>query len=166
MKVIKRNDKIINALQLPVICNLNPRSIYNKSDEFCTLVEQEEIDVVLMSESWERDNKSLEDVIEIEDYKIFSNQSQRRGAGGRPAIIANCKKFEVKDLTNTVVHIPWGVEAVWCLVSPRITTPNSKVKKITCCALYFKPDSRKKNLFFGPFSRSLQCVVQKVWPGS
>ena len=60
IKVIKRNDKVAQALNLPTLCNLNPRSVYNKADEFHTFVEQEEVDVLFMSESWERDNLILD----------------------------------------------------------------------------------------------------------
>ena len=54
--VIKRSDKIFHALNLPVIAYINPRSIYNKVKEFHTLVEQEDIDAIFMSESWERED--------------------------------------------------------------------------------------------------------------
>ena len=50
-----------------------------------------------MSESWERENKSLKEIINIDGYEIISNTSQRKGCGGRPAIFANTKKSEVKD---------------------------------------------------------------------
>ena len=33
--------------------------MYNKVQEFHTFVEQEEVDIVLMSESWEREEKTL-----------------------------------------------------------------------------------------------------------
>ena len=111
MKTIKQ------ALSLPTICNLNPRSIYNKVEEFQTFVNEEEIDVVFLSESWERDNLSLNEIIKLEDYEVVSNVSQRKGIGGRPAIIANCKKYDIIDLTNNLVQIPWGVELVWCILS-------------------------------------------------
>ena len=35
---IKRLNKLVQALHLPSIANINPRSIYNKVDEFCTFV--------------------------------------------------------------------------------------------------------------------------------
>ena len=41
LKVIKKSNKPINALNLPVIANVNPRSVYNKINEFHTFVEQE-----------------------------------------------------------------------------------------------------------------------------
>ena len=50
---IRRSNKLVQALNLPKVANLNPRSIYNKVDEFCTIVEEQEIDIFLF-ESHER----------------------------------------------------------------------------------------------------------------
>ena len=118
--VIKRSPKILQALSLPKVLNLNPRSIYNKVDEFVTFVNEEDVDLVCMSESWERENLTLEKVIKIQDYKVISNVHQRFGQGGRPAIIANEKKFIVENLTQTEIDIPWGVEAVWAILTPKM----------------------------------------------
>ena len=85
----KTNMKInrcSQALVLPTICNLNPRSVYNKTEEFHTLVKEEEIDVIFMSESWERESLPLRDIIKLEDHTVISNVSQRTGMGGRPAL--------------------------------------------------------------------------------
>jgi hypothetical protein len=38
---VKRSNKVIEALSLPKVLNLNPRSIYNKKNEFVTFVEEE-----------------------------------------------------------------------------------------------------------------------------
>ena len=56
--VIKRSNKHIEALNPPVIANINPMSIYNRIKEFQTFVEQEDIDIVFMSETWEREDKT------------------------------------------------------------------------------------------------------------
>ena len=56
--------------------------------------------------------------------------SQRKGKGGRPAIIANSRKYEVQDITNNLIQIPWGVEAVWCILTPKNITHDSKIQKI------------------------------------
>ena len=53
-----------------------------------------------MSESWEKESNTLEKVIKIEDYEVLSNVHQRKGVGGRPAIIVNLKKYTVENLTN------------------------------------------------------------------
>ena len=59
---------VFQALSLPKVLNLNPRSIYNKLEEFSTFVKEEELDLICMSESWERKDLTLEEVIEIESY--------------------------------------------------------------------------------------------------
>ena len=103
--MIKRSNKDIQAMNLPVVSNINPRSVYNKVREFQTFVEQEDVYVVFMSESWEREEKQLNEVIKLKDHLIVSNVYQRKGKGGRPAIIANNKKFIVQNLTNTLLNI-------------------------------------------------------------
>ena len=142
----KKENGFTQALSLPTLCNLNPRSVYNKRDEFHTLVKEEELDAIFLSESWEREYLPLEKIINLEDHTVVSNVHQRTGIGGRPAIIANHKKYNIQNLTNTVIQIPWGVEAVWCLLTPKNVTHDSKIQKIACCAIYCKPNSKKKSL--------------------
>ena len=108
-------------------------------DEFSTFVREEELDLICMSESWEREDLTLEEVIEIEDFKVISNVHQRKGKGGRPAIIANTKNFDVENLTNTEINIPWGVEIVWAVLTPRNVTNASKIQKIVVASVYCKP---------------------------
>ena len=37
------------------------------------------------------------------------------------------------------------MEAVWCLVTPKNVTQDSKIKKIACAAVYSKPGSKSKS---------------------
>ena len=55
LRQIKKSDKALAAVNLPTVVNLNPRSVYNKISEFHDMVEQYDVDLVLMSESWERE---------------------------------------------------------------------------------------------------------------
>ena len=144
LHVIRRSNKVGQALNLPNVLNLNPRSIYNKIDEFTTFVTEEEIDLVCLSESWERESLTLDKVIKLDNYTIISNVFQRKGKGGRPAIIANNKNFIIENLTQTVISIPWGVEAVWAVLTPKNVSSESKIQKIIVGSLYCKPNSRKK----------------------
>ena len=48
----------------------------------------------------------------------------------RPELIVNNKKFEVHNLINTLLNTKWGVEAVWCLLTPKSVTPSSKIQQI------------------------------------
>ena len=134
------SSKLVQALSLPTLCNINPRSIYNKIDEFHEFVKEEEVDVIFISESWEREHLPLDKIIHLEDFVTISNVSQRREIGGRPALVVNTKKYHVQNVTNSLVQIPWGVEAVWCVLTPKNITHDSKIQKIACCALYSKPN--------------------------
>ena len=151
LKTIRKNDKVLQALNLPTICNLNLRSIYDKKNEFETLVDQEDLHLIFMSELWERKNLTLDQAIHLENHTVISNVHQRSGIGGRPAIFVNHNKYEVQNLTNTLIQIPWGVEAVWCILTPKNVTNDSKIQKIACCSVYSKPNSKKKKLIIGPY---------------
>ena len=76
--MIKLSDKIFQAMSLPKVLNLNPRSIYNKADEIMTFVNEESVDLICMSESWEREELPLDEVIEMDAYKVISNVHQRK----------------------------------------------------------------------------------------
>ena len=68
-----------------------------------------ESDVIFMSESWERLNFTLEEVMRpLVDHTVISNVHQREGRGGRPALIINSKKYFVQNITQSVIQIPWG----------------------------------------------------------
>ena len=145
-KRIKRCNKVLEALDLPSVLNLNPRSVYNKVNEFHTLVKELQVDCLFMSESWERESESLDKIIQLEDYQIISNVYQRLGRGGRPALIINTLKYHVDNLTNTLISIPWGIEITWAMLTPKQATSKSIVQKIAVAAIYSKPNSKKKTL--------------------
>ena len=112
-KIVRRNNKILKAIKLPKVMNLNPRSIYNKAEEFCLLLDMYETDICFMSETWDRADKPLEDIIKKENYKIIKNPVQRTFKGGKPALFVNEDNFYVKPLSPEPITVPIGVEAVW-----------------------------------------------------
>ena len=75
---------------------MNPRSIYNCVDQFTTFVEQKQIDLIFLSESWERENLPLDKIIKMENFKVLSNVFQRKEKGGRPALIISEKNIMSK----------------------------------------------------------------------
>ena len=161
----KASNRFEQAFNLPVLCNINPRSVYNKSEEFHTLVKEEELDVIFISESWEREYLPLDRLINLEDHTVISNVSQRVGVGGRPAIVANKTKFHVQNITNTLVQVPWSVVAVWCVLTPKDVKHNSKIQKIACCAIYCKPGSHKKSLLLDHISDAYNILSTKYGRG-
>ena len=128
-KVLKRNNIVMQALELPIVMNLNPRSIYNKADDLKLLIEQYEVDVVCISESWERDNLRLKDLIQMENYKVISTVKRRDFLRGNPALIINSAKYHIKEICLEPITVPVGVEAIWALISPKQKVRNQRLTK-------------------------------------
>ena len=148
-KIINRSNKAVEALKLPVFINLNARSIYNKKEEFTTLVNELGIQLICMSETWERVNLPLQEFLQLDNFKIISNVHQRSNSGGRSAIFASEENFSVRNL-NDMVQVPMHVEAVWALLTPNNVTSLSPIKKIVVGAIYSKPRSKKKSILLVP----------------
>ena len=156
-----KKDKIKNAMYLPTVLNLNPRSVYNKKESFETFVKEHQIDVVFMSESFERVNMPLNELITLDNYSVLSNPCQRIGMGGRPALVINNLKYEITNLTNTLISIPWGVEAVWATIRAKNSDVKSKIKRIVLCSFYSKPNSNKKSLLLDNFHEAYNIICAK-----
>ena len=52
----------------------------------------ENVDLLFMSESWEGEYSTLGDIINLDGYEVISNVHQRKGCGGRPAVIVKKEK--------------------------------------------------------------------------
>ena len=130
-------------------------------------IKEEEIDLCLVSESWERPNEPLDSIIKMKDFSIISNPHQRADSvsGGRPAILVNSEKFIVDNITQSLVPIPWGVEATWCLLSLKNTTNSSLVKKIAVCSFYCKPGSRRKTKLLDHIAQTFHLLSSKFKEG-
>ena len=112
VKTIKRSNRAVQALELPSCMNINPRSVYNKPDELTSMILEEEVDSTFLSETWERPQFTLPDLLPDlqDDFQFITNPHARPTGrqGGRPAIIIRKDKYTIKNLTNTVVNIPWS----------------------------------------------------------
>ena len=99
---IKRNDNFITANTLPKVLMVNPRSLYNKVNEFKTFLKEQDIDLALISEIWERQNQPLDSIIKIDNFKFVSYPHQRSSStsGVRPAIFVNTSKFNVDSINQ------------------------------------------------------------------
>ena len=160
----KRNglsNKMSQALLLPTVMNLNPHSVYNKVEDFHTFVDVEVIDCIFMSESWERLDQPLEEIIHLPDHTIISNPHQRRGQGGRPALIINHRKYIIKNLTQSLIQIPWGTEAVWALLTPKSVNKDSRIQRIAVCSFYSKPNSTRKTQLLDHINQAFNIISTK-----
>ena len=150
---------------LPIVINLNPRSLYGKENEFSTLIEQYSCDVCCIGESWERNNLSLNELITIENFKVVTNVMQRNGRGGKPAIIINESKYLIKELCPNEITVPLDVEAVWVLIRSKHMKSNSKFKNIIICSYYYAgPHASSKTALYDHMIESLNLLSAKYGP--
>ena len=77
----------------------------------------------------------------------------------------NTTKYYVKNLTQHLVKIPWGVEATWAIITPKNITSDSIIKRIAVCSVYSKPDSRKKTLLLDHINQSFYLISAKYGKG-
>ena len=111
------------------------------------MMEQLELDLCTMSESGDRENLGLEDIIQMEGYQIVKNVHQRTGKGGKPALIIKKEKYHIKELCPTLFTVPPSVEATWALLTPKIQV-NRNVKYIAVCCLCLLCKTHKKERFY------------------
>ena len=64
-----------------------------------------------------------------------------------------------------MVQIPWGVKAVWCVLTPKNIKHDSIIHKIACCAMYFKPGSTRKTLLLDHISDAYNVLSSKFGRG-
>ena len=118
-----------------------------------------------LCQSWEREHLKLNEIIHLDSHTVISNVYQRTGQGGRPALVVNKDKYHVQDITNTLVNVKWGVEAVWCLLTPKNATKESKVQKIACAAIYCKPGSKHKTDLLDHLAEAFNILSAKFGTG-
>ena len=161
-KTIVRNNLLLQSMELPVVMNINPRSIYNKTEEFQLLLDQYQAEVICMSESWERSNLPLDKLLKLDNFKIISNVKQRDFRGGKPAILVNEEKYYVKSLCPEPITVPIGVECVWSLITPRKSSVRSRIKYIAVAAIYYRgPKSTKKKEMFDHIAETFHFLSSK-----
>ena len=142
-RVIRRENKCVEALSLPVISSYNLRSIWGKLNSFSDDMHERDCSVSFLSEVWEKresikHKKKIEEMLEMKNISYISTPRPGVRRGGGAAIAFNPKKASVSKLNIT---IPTPLEIVWALYRP--LTPTGSIKKIILCSLYSPPNSKK-----------------------
>ena len=142
-KVNFRNKKVLQAMSLPLVSVLNARSLYNKVNNFKLFLSELGIEVAIVSETWERQDLSLKDLLMLKDYKIHSFRRAKINASSQPgggcAIILNEKRFEKREVD---ISVPHGIEACWMVLKPK--RRNDKIRNFAIGAIYVSPNSKFK----------------------
>ena len=138
----KKNRKIRKASSLPLVSVMNVRSLYNKPENFKTLVKELGLEASIISETWEREEMSLQALLgqnfKIHSYKREKSKAKKQPGGGC-AIVYNENRFKGTKLD---IFVPKGVEACWLMLKPN--THEYSIQNIAMAAIYVSPNSKFK----------------------
>ena len=119
-------------------------------------------DVVGLSETWNREDQPISQLIKTEGYKVLSNVKERDARGGKPAIIVNEKKYIVQELCPDIIVVPVGIEAVWVSIKLRHYHPKHEVNRIIICSYYYsKTVTKSVELFYNHFAETYNFLKAK-----
>ena len=76
-----RQLKVLKASSLPLVTLLNAQSLYNKHENFKTFMTELGIEAAIVSETWERDDKTLDNLLQMSNYKVHSHRRQTDSQG-------------------------------------------------------------------------------------
>ena len=116
---------------------INSRSLYNKAKNLKLLLTELDLDVALISETWERVLPNLEMLIDSETYNVISRKRVGHPGGG-VAIL-------VKKTYNTLdpdLNPPQGIEVIWRILRVKV---KNRTFHVGLSALYVPPRSRLMN---------------------
>ena len=127
---------------LPLCLMMNCRSVCNKINNLKEMIYQIGPDIILASETWERDKQRLHDILNSRQFKVASCYRKNKSPGGGCAIIYNENRFRV---TDPELVIPDNIEAVWSVLTPGVGCGQGlKVKRIAVGSIYVSPRSKYK----------------------
>ena len=170
------SDRVQAPSSLPLAMIANFRSAYNKAKNIKRNLTTLGLDLMIASESWERPNFPLPDLLDSPHYSILSycrgretpavRQDGRHAGklypaktGGGAAIIYNKHRFKAIE---TDIGVPAGIEAVWTVLAPcRLDSQLQRVQRICVGAVYIAPRSPYKEETIDHIIHTIQVIRAK-----
>ena len=119
-----------------------------------------------LSETWDRVTQPLENLINLENYRVITSPNPRNFRGGKPALVINEEKFHIKPLNPEPITVPDGVEAVWALITPKNSKQTNQFNHIAVAAIYYRgPKSTKKEELFDHIAKTYHFLMAKYGTG-
>ena len=164
-KTIRRDNKNIQALSLPIFTLYNIRSFFPKLYNFSQDMEERQCDLSFVTEVWQQlENKKhmfqLEELLEMRGIKYISTPRPGARRGGGAAIAVRLSKFNISKLN---IPLPRAVEVVWGLLRPKSIT--SSISTIILCCFYSPPRSKKNKVLVDHMTVTLQQLLI-IHPGA
>ena len=127
-------------------------------------LKQLEVGVCAISESWDRKEKGVEEIIDLENYRVIKNVVQREGRGGKPVLVISEKDYFITQLCPDIITVPPKVEAVWALVTPKSVGSRANIKHIAVCSYYYTEKTRRRD-FIDHICEAYNILCAKYGPG-
>ena len=170
LRTINRNPRINSSSELPVVAVANVRSLLPKMNSFIEKFENEEIEVCLISEVWEKQGKKnqhfqarVEETMELKGFKYISCGARPSGKrGGGAAILADMRKFTMEKLD---INVPNNLEVQWAMVRPKQVLPSTKYREMIFCSFYSPPRSRKHRVLLDHLVSATHALMAR-YPGA
>ena len=159
LKTLRRDNKAVQGLSLPVLSNYNMRSIWAKLDSYAEDFIERTVGLSFLTEIWQKSTNikhqnKLEEMFEMKGILYISTPRPGLRRGGGVALAADPSKF---TLSKVNVPNPHQLEVSWGLLKPRQVT--GPISKIICCAFYSPPNSKKKTKLIEHMSSVLQDLL-------
>ena len=135
------NSNLNQSSNLPLCLVFNARSIFNKSDNLTEILRQIGPDLSIISETFEREGKKIEAILNSRYFKNISFYRKNRSPGGGCSIIYNETRFSVKQLD---INSSNEIENCWALFTPKSENNNLLKIRRTVGSYYVSPRSRHK----------------------
>ena len=151
-RVLRRENRCEEALNLPRILSYNMRSIWGKTKHLADDIHERAGEIIFLSEVWEKSqNKKhqyqIEKMFEMENISYISTPRPGIKRGGGAALAICTDRFSVSKLN---MNIPKPLEIVWALLKPIVFT--GEIRKIILCSFYSPPRSRKNAMLIDHIS--------------
>ena len=109
LKTIRRDNKSVQAISLPVICNYNMRSIFPKINSYAEDFYERGIGLSFLSEIWERSSNKkhqykLQELFEMKGILYISTPRPGLKRGGGVALAADPSLFTLSKLNVPIPH--------------------------------------------------------------
>jgi hypothetical protein len=160
---ILANNRVLASAELPVIATSNLRSLGPKINSVRDDILLRDIDVLLCSETWEKDSnrklkKDIERIYQMDGLEYLSCPRPNNRRGGGAGVIVNTLRFSISKLS---VIVPHKLECQWGLLRPKLVSPTSPYKEHIICAFYSPPNSKKNKKLLDHIISTMHQLLTK-----
>ena len=141
-RVVRRDEGLVEAINLPTISCYNMRSIWAKIGNLADDINMRGTDICFLSEVWEKKNNrrhqySITEMMEMKGISYISTPRLDGRRGGGVAIAYSGENFLVSKLN---IEVKKPLECLFALLKPRNKV--GKTRKIIAICFYSPPKSK------------------------